>query len=101
MSLKDAFIVKEAGPFTVIPGGKPSGEPSDPQGMLYATDDPEGRDDKTQFLATVKYVIANLREFETKIEEASDEQLYGVALDMMDTQSDLLWAIKKILNKEE
>lgn len=100
MAFKDVFIVKEAGPFRVLPGGKPSGEPSDPQGMLYATDD--GQDDKEQFLAVVKYVGAKLKEFETVIEGASSEgELYDIALEMMDTQSDLLYGIKKILNKEE
>jgi hypothetical protein len=98
MSLKDAFIVKEAGPFRVIPGGKPAHEPSDPQGSLYPAED--GQTDKEQLQASVKYVIAKLKEFEEKIEQASDEQLYSIALDMTDVQSDLLWALKKVLEKE-
>lgn len=98
MAFKDTFIVKEAGPFQLIPGGKPAGEPADPQGYLYSAE--EDKTQKEQLQAAVGYVIASLKEFQTKIEDASDEQLYSIALDMMDTQSDLLWAIKKVLNEE-
>ncbi len=97
--LSRVFIVREAGPFRVIPGGKPEHEPADPQGSLYPAED--GQSEKEQLQVAVKYVISSLREFETKIAAAPDEQIRDIALDMMDTQSDLLWAIKKVLNRED
>lgn len=99
MSIRDIFIIKEAGPFEVIPGGKPSGEPSDPQGILYPADQDQSK--KGKLLTSLSYVISNLGDFKTRVEAASDEQLYKLALDMMDTASDLNWALKEIIEDEE
>lgn len=98
MKLRDVFIITEAGPFRVIPGGKPSGEPSDPQGYLYSADEQLGPKEKLQ--TAVRYVIENLKEFQTKLDGASDDQVYSIALDMMDTASDLNWALKAALEEE-
>jgi len=98
MSIRDLFIVKEAGPFEVIPGGKHPDAPADPQGYLYSAD--EGKTPREQLLTSIDFVIAKLKEERDQINKASDDQLHSIALDMMDTASDLNWALKKVLDEE-